>query len=266
MSLTKDQHAFIVCTHIDKAHIHSHIVFNSTALGATKKFRNFWNSHKAVRTILDKLCLENGLSIIKNPKQTKGSYTTWLGEKPLTYNDKLRLAIDKVLATKPTSFDEFIKLMQAKGFEIKNGKHIAFKGIGQKKFIRLKSLGDDYTEVKIKFIVDGEAIHAPRPNAKPKQEKVNLLIDIQSKVNVGKGKGYGNWTKIFNVKQTTQSLMFLREHNLNNYDDLVTTADEISSKFDEVSTNIKTFESQINDKSEMKKHIINYLNSKVKYG
>ncbi len=265
MSLTKGKHAFIVCTHVDKAHIHSHIVFNSTALDATKKFRNFWNSHKVVRTISDKLCLENGLSIIENPKQAKGSYATWLGEKPPTFSEKSRLAIDEVLATKPTSFDEFIQLMQAKGFDFKYGKHIAFKGTGQKKFIRLKSLGDDYTEDKIKAVIVGDAVHNPRPKAKSTQDKVNLLIDIQSKINASKGKGYENWAKIFNVKQSAKSLMYLREHNLNNYDELVSKADEISNKFDEVSANIKALESQIHDKSEMKKHIINYLNSKAKY-
>ena len=265
MSLTKGKHAFIVCTHVDKAHIHSHIVFNSTALDATKKFRNFWNSSFAIRKISDKLCIENGVSIIDNPKKAKGNYATWLGEKPLTFSDKLRLAIDEVLETKPTSFDEFLKQMQAKGFEFKDGKHIAFKGAGQKKFIRLKSLGEDYAEDKIKAVIGGVAVHIPRPKAKVKQDKVNLLIDIQSKINAGKGKGYENWAKVFNAKQKANTLYFLRQNNFDSLDEFNSKVDDISKKYDYFTTNIKVLESQIKDKSEMRKHIINYLNSKAKY-
>ena len=262
MSLTKGKHAFIVCTHVDKAHIHSHIVFNSTSLECDRKFRNFWNSSFAIRKISDKLCIENGVSTIDNPKEAKGNYATWLGEKPLTFSDKLRFAIDEVLKTKPTSFDEFLKQMQAKGFEFKDGKHIAFKGTGQKKFIRLKSLGDDYTEDKIKAIIVGDTVHTP----KPKQDKVNLLIDIQNKINADKGKGYENWAKVFNAKQKANTLYFLRQNNFDSLDEFNSKVDDISKKYDDVTANIKVLECQIKDKSEMKEHIINYLNSKAKYG
>ena len=90
MSLTKGKHAFIVCTHVDKQHIHSHIVFNSTAIDCTRKFRNFWRSSFAVRRISDMLCLENGLSVIAEPKPSRGSYGAWLGEgKPPTVRGQL---------------------------------------------------------------------------------------------------------------------------------------------------------------------------------
>lgn len=174
MSLTKGKHAFIVCTHVDKRHIHSHIVFNSTNLECDKKFRNFWGSSFAIRKISDRLCLENGLSIIENPKPAKGSYATWLGEKPLTFSDKLRVAIDEVLDAKPKSFDEFLQLMQGKGFGFKTGKHIAFKGAGQKKFIRLRSLGESYSEDYIKAVIDGKATHNPLSKEKATPQKKSI--------------------------------------------------------------------------------------------
>ena len=85
------EHDNIVCTHVDKRHIHSHIVFNSTALDCTKKFRNFWRSSFAIRKISDMLCLENGLSVIAVQKPSRGSYGTWLGEdKPPTVRGSWR--------------------------------------------------------------------------------------------------------------------------------------------------------------------------------
>lgn len=133
MSFAKGNHAFIVATHIDKAHIHNHIIFNSTSLDCTKKFRDFKRSGKVLAQISDRLCLENGLSIIENPKRSKGHYGKWLDDnKPLSHSDKLRQTIDEALAQKPKTFDEFLQLVQSAGYEIKSGKHYAFKGAEQK--------------------------------------------------------------------------------------------------------------------------------------
>ena len=114
MSFTKGNHAFIVATHIDKAHIHNHIIFNSTSLDCTKKFRDFLGSGRAIAKISDRICLENGLSIIENPKRSKEHYGKWLGDnKPLSHSDKLRQTIDEALVQKPKTFDEFLQFMQS---------------------------------------------------------------------------------------------------------------------------------------------------------
>lgn len=263
MSLTKGKHAFIVCTHIDKAHIHSHIVFNSTALSCDRKFRNFWNSSFAIRKISDKLCLENGLSIIAEPKQSKGHYGKWLGDsKPPTFSEKLKVSIDDVLATKPKSFDTFLIAMNDKGYEVKDGKYIAFKSAEQKKFIRLKSLGSGYSQDEIKAVIDGKTTH----RALPKQEKkVNLLVDIQQQLNHGKGAGYEQWAKIFNLKQIAKTLNYLQENNLLNYEDLCEKSDSIHSNFDELRKQIKHLENEMQDVNELKTHVINYVKTKDIY-
>lgn len=264
MSLTKGKHAFIVCTHVDKQHIHSHIIFNSTNLDCNKKFRNFWGSSFAVRKISDKLCLENGLSIIENPKPSKGHYGDWLGDrKPLTHSDKLRQAIDDVLSQKPIDFNSFLVEMQSTGYEVKTGKHLAFKGKEQKKFIRLRSLGDGYSEDEIKAVIGGKLVHKPKPQ---RQERaVNMLVDIQSKLQQGKGAGYEQWAKVFNLKQMAQTLNYLKENDLLDYEKLSSKADEITSQFDKISAEIKAVEKQHSEIKELKNHIINYMKTKDAY-
>ncbi|MEG2530080.1 MAG: relaxase/mobilization nuclease domain-containing protein [Anaerovoracaceae bacterium] len=192
MSFTKGNHAFIVVTHVDKLHTHNHIIFNSTSLDCTKKFRDFKRSGKALAQISDRLCLENRLSIIENPKRSKGHYGKWLGDKkPLSHSDKLRQTIDEVLAQKPKTFDDFLQLMQGAGYEIKSGKHYAFKCAEQKKFIRLRSRGEGYSEDVIKAVVEGKAQQreAKKPTAKQLLNRIFSAPIIIEKLQVIKTKG-----------------------------------------------------------------------------
>lgn len=278
MSFTKGKHAFIVATHIDKSHIHNHIIFNSTTLDCTKKFRDFLGSGRAIAKISDRICLENGLSIIENPKRSKGHYGKWLGDKkPLSHSDKLRQTIDEVLTKKPKTFDEFLQLMQEAGYEIKSGKHYAFKrvitsqgDVEQKKFIRLRSLGEGYFEDELKAIIEGKALQREVKKSFTKQSKrqeksINLLVDIQAKLQQGKGKGYEQWAKIFNLKQMAQTVNFLQEHKLLAYSDLEEKAKKCTTTFDELNTQIKTAEKRMAEIQVMKTHIINYAKTRDIY-
>lgn len=271
MSFTKGNHAFIVATHIDKSHIHNHIIFNSTSLDCTKKFRDFKRSGLALAQISDRLCLENGLSIIENPKRSKGHYGKWLGDKkPLSHSDKLRQTIDEVLVQKPKTFDEFLQLMQSAGYEIKSGRHYAFKGGEQKKFIRLRSLGEGYSEEEIKAVIEGKSpqrVTKKTAAKQPKQQEksVNLLVDIQAKLQQGKGKGYEQWAKIFNLKQMAQTVNFLQQHKLLSYSDLEKKAKECTSVFDGLNAQIKTAEKRMAEVQVLKKHIINYAKTRDIY-
>ena len=199
MSLTKGKHAFIVCTHVDKQHIHSHIVFNSTALDCTRKFRNFWRSSFAIRKISDMLCLENGLSVIAEPKPSRGSYGTWLGEdKPPTVRGQLEGMIDTALGHGCKDFDSFLAAMKAAGTEVKRGKHLAFKIPSGKRFVRCDSLGADYSETAIMDRISGKRIIAPNAKAAA-QSKPNLLIDIQAKMQKINSPRFEHWAKILNL-------------------------------------------------------------------
>ena len=224
MSFTKGKYQFVVATHTDHAHIHNHIIFNSTSIDHTQKFRNFLRSSEAIRKISDKLCLENGLSIIEASKQGPSDYGKWLGDKkPLSWQEKLRQIIDAVMAQKPADFDTFLKLMAENGYEVKQGQHLAFKAIGQQKFTRLRSLGEGYSEDELRSAILGKTVHTPkvkRPYRK-NPDKINLLVDIQAKLQAGKGPGYERWAKVFNLKQMAQTINFLTENNITDYETLV---------------------------------------------
>ena len=218
---TKGKHAFIVCTHIDKAHVHNHIIWSSVNLDCDRKFRNFWGSTKAVRRLSDTICIENGLSIVENPKPHSKSYDQWLGDqaKP-SHRELLRAAIDNALAQKPADLDELLKLLRESGCEVsKRGKSYRLKLPGWGKVSRLDSLGDGCTLEHLLAVLAGQKEHTPRqkPVRQEDPPKVNLLVDIQAKLQAGKGAGYVRWAKVFNLKQMAQTVNYLTEHNLLEY-------------------------------------------------
>lgn len=268
MSFTKGKYQFIVATHIDKDHIHNHVIFNSTAIEQSRKFRNFWGSSFAVRRISDKLCLENGLSIVENPKQGGKHYGKWLGDsKPLTWQDKLRRAIDAALAEKPADFAAFLRLVQAAGYEIKPGQNLAFRTTGQQKYTRLRSLGEGYGEQDIRAIIEGKQPIPPSRLRSSHREipHVNLLIDIQAKLLSGKGAGYERWAKVFNLKQAAQTLNFLTENKLLEYDQLAEKTATATTRFNELSGQIKKAEARMNEIAKLKTHIVNYSKTREVY-
>ncbi len=116
MRWTKGKYQFFVCTHTDKAHIHNHIYFNATAFDRSRKFHNFIGSSFALRRLSDRVCIEHELSVIQNPRQhSKGRflhYGQWIGEKPPSAKQRVRLAVLAALEKKPTDFADFLRLME----------------------------------------------------------------------------------------------------------------------------------------------------------
>ena len=258
MSLTKGKHAFIVCTHVDKHHIHSHIVFNSTVINCTRKFRNFWRSSFAIRKISDMLCLENGLSVIAEPKPSRGSYGAWLGEgKPPTVRGQLEQIIDTALGQGCKDFDSFLAAMKAAGAEVKRGKHLAFKIPNGKRFVRSDSLGDDYTEAAIMERISGKRIVAPKAKAAVKS-KPNLLIDIQTKMQQVNSPGFKRWAKIFNLKEMARTVIYLQENGLTDLGELERACDAAVQKFNDLGDQMKVAERRMKDISELQRQIGTY--------
>ena len=265
MSLTKGKHAFIVCTHVEKQHIHSHIVFNSTVIDCTRKFRNFWRSSFAIRKISDMLCLENGLSVIAEPKPSRGSYGTWLGEdKPPTVRGQLEQIIDTAIGQGCKDFDSFLAAMKAAGAEVKQGKHLALKIPNGKRFVRCDSLGDDYTEAAIMERIFGKRIVAPRATAAA-QSKPNLLIDIQAKMQKINSPGFEQWAKIFNLKEMAKTVMYLQENGLTNLGELEKACDAAAQKFNDLSDQTKAASARLKDISELQRHIGTYSKTREIY-
>jgi hypothetical protein len=261
--LTKGKHAFVCCTHTDRSHIHNHIVFNSTSLDCTRKFRNFKYSYSAIRKITDLLCAENGLSIVENPKLSNGrDYGKWLrGTKTKSGRQILCEIIDNFVSVGITLTEFFERLKQA-GCEIKTGKRISIKPPQSKKFFRLDKLGEDYSYEAILERLSGKRIVTKEIATKVKP---NLLIDIQAKIAEGKGAGYEHWAKIFNLKQLSKTLIFLKEKGIETYEDLVSKSSEMSAKVNELNTTIRGIDSRLKEISELQKFIGTYGKTKEKY-
>ena len=247
---TKGNHAYIVCTHIDKAHIHNHVIWNSTALSQTRKFRNFWGSSRAVRRLNDTICIENGYSIVENPKRHGKSYNKWLGDKKKpSHRERICAAIDDALTQKPDSFETLLELLRQAGYEVKGKKVPSLLGGEQKKSIRMDTLGDGYTPADLRAVIAGEKAHTPRKNAaapvKPEERSGNLLVDIQAKLRAGKGAGYARWATLFNLKQMAQTVAYLQDHELLDYAILSEKAAAASAHFNELSARIKAAETRM---------------------
>lgn len=250
---TKDKYQYIVATHTDHAHIHNHIIFNSTAIDGTKKFRNFYGSSQAIRKLSDLICIENSLSVITNPSGKHQDYGKWLGnKKPETYRDKLRKTINEIMIRKPADFDQFMQMMTDAGYEIKHGEHLAFRTKDQQKFTRLRSLGEGYSEKEIRAAIQGESVFVPKKQNKNRisSNKISLLVDIQAKLQAGKGAGYERWAKVFNLKQMAKTISFLEENKIADYEELVKMSQEVAAEFQQISKQIKLVEEQINEAKE----------------
>ena len=217
----------------------------------------------------DTICIENGLSIVENPKPHGKSYDQWLGEqaKP-SHRELLRAAIDDALAQKPADLDELLKLLQESGCEVsKRGKSYRLKLPDWSKVARLDSLGDGYTLEDLLAVLAGQKEHTPRwkPVKQADPPKVNMLVDIQAKLQAGKGAGYVRWAKVFNLKQMAQTVNYLTEHNLLEYAALEEKAAAATAYHNELSAKIKAAEKRMAEIAVLRTHIINYAKTHDTY-
>ena len=266
MRFLKGNHAFIVATHIDRAHIHNHIIFNSTSLDCSRKFKNFFLSGLAVQRLSDMICLEHGLSVI-TPKPYKERAKRTVYPKKKSHRDELYEAIDQVLRQKPKDFDDFIQRLAEKGYEFKAGKQPAFKGKDQKRFIRLSSLGEGYSEEELLAVITGKSLHKAKNTSKQvhPQKRFSMLIDIEKALAEGKSKGYTHWAKKFNRKELAKIYLFLKDSGLDNYEDLVAHTEKLSARFDELSETIKSAEKRLAEIQALQTHINNYSHTRDVY-
>ena len=272
MRWTKGRHAFIVATHVDKTHIHNHIIYNSTNLDCNRKFRDFHLSGIVLHKVSDMVCLENGLSVITPRKPSERSKRTVYPQRK-SYREEIRESIDICMEQKPKSMEELIKLLQEMGYEIKRGKYVSLKGRDQKKFLRMRSLGAGYREEDLEKVFSGKSAFTPDPKQQRTDEnvyvkpepKVDMLLDIQAMIAKGKGPGYERWAKVHNIKQMAQTLLFLEEHGLRDYDELSEKAKAASERFGEITEKQKALEARLVEIAALKKHIINYSKTKDTY-
>ncbi len=264
-AVTKGQHEYVLTTHIDKGHIHNHVIFCAVNFVDHHKYNSNKRSYYGIRNMSDKLCREHGLSVITPSRGSKGkSYAEYQAEKTGTsYKGKLKIAVD-ALIPQVSDFEELLSKLQAAGYEIKPGKYISCRAHGQERFTRLKTLGADYTEEAISERISGKRAHAAKA---PRVDRggVSLLIDIQNSIKAQESRGYEQWAKIHNLKQAAKTMNFLTEHKIEQYAELTAKIAEVTAASEQAADSLKEVEKRLTDMTLLIKHITTYQKTKPAY-
>ena len=267
MELAKEilggKYEFVLTTHVDKDHLHNHLIFNAVSFVDYKKYHSNKQSYHAIRRTSDRICKEHGLSVVV-PGQDKGkSYAEYTAEKQGTsYKAKLKTAID-TLIPQVKDFDELLRRLQEMGYEIKQGKYISFRAAGQERFTRAKTLGAAYTEEAIKERIKGVYIAKSKPLREDK--KIRLVVDIENSIKAQQSAGYERWVKIHNLKQAAKSMNFLTENKIEYYSDLESKIADIMTAHDAAARAVKDVEQRMSDLSLLIKHTTTYRQLKPIY-
>ena len=264
MRFTKGKYAFIVATHTDRHHIHNHVIFNSTALDGSKKFRDFFFSALAVQRLSDLICLEHQLSVIEiKPYRERQKRTLYPPKE--SNRDRLCDIIDSILAEKPKDYEDFLQKLEQQGYEVKRGKYTSVKGARQKRFIRFKTLGAGYSEDELQAVIAGKTEHRPRQTQPFQEPPFQLLVDIQAKLSEGKSEGYARWAKRYNLKEMSKTLIFLQENKIGSIEEMQERVDAATAHYHELGDSIKDSENRLAEIAVLKAHIINYAKTRPVY-
>ena len=267
LRFTKGNYAFIVATHTDRAHIHNHIIFNSTSLDCSRKFRNFYLSSLALARCSDQICMEHQLSVIERRPYHEQEHR-YAYPKNKTMRDGIREDIDAALANGPENFEELIRLLEEKGYEYKGGTRPSLKGPNQQRFARFDSLGEGYSVDELSAVINGEDVHNARDHAPAgadagnrqvrDRSEISFLIDVQEKMRQGKSAGYAQWAKVFNVKQMAKAVLFLQEQGITSFEDLSEKTKENTARKNHLLASLRADEKQLKEINELRRHVINY--------
>jgi len=251
--------------------VHGFVHGNSTAFDCSRKFHNFLGSSFALRRLSDRVCLEHDLSVIQNPKQhSKGRflhYGQWIGEKPPSAQQRVRLAIIAALEKKPADFAAFLRLMEESGFAVKRGRGgvVSFLAPGQDKYTRLRAstLGPGFDPEDIRAVINGEQPLPELPkDAPPPPRQVSLIIDIQQRMAQGKGPAYERWAKVYNLKQMAAALQFLQENKLTDYDALAAKTEAAVDRAHTLAGELQTTEAALSKVSELMGAVVDYAKAR----
>lgn len=264
-AVTKGQYEYVLTTHIDKGHIHNHVIFCAVNFIDHRKYNSNKRSYYGIRNMSDKLCRENGLSVVVPGKGSKGkSYAEYQADRTGTsWKGKLKIAVDALIPG-ASDFEDFLRRLQAAGYEIKPGKYISCRAPGQERFTRLKTLGADYTEEAITERIKGKRTRAAKA---PKQERggISLVIDIQNSIKAQESRGYEQWAKIHNLKQAAKTLNFLTEHRIEQYGQLQAKIAEVNAASEQAADALKAVERRLADMAVVIKNVMTYQKTKPVY-
>ena len=257
------KYEYVLTTHIDKDHVHNHLIFNAVDFVDYHAYKSYKRIYYDMREVSDRLCKENGLSVIP-PSQNKGmgykEYTE--AKRGTSWKQKLKQTIDRLVIT-AKDYDDFLRLMQEAGYEIKTGKYISFRAEGQERFTRSKTIGENYTEERIKERIAGRTPRRSQRQATPKG--ISLIGDIQERVRLIDSKGYEHKAKLTILKEAARTLNYLTENNLLQYADLEKKVEDVHSSYDRTGKELKGVEARLREVQPLIKNISNYQRLKPVY-
>ena len=257
------KYEYVLTTHIDKDHVHNHLIFNAVDFMDYHAYKSYKRIYYDMREVSDRLCKENGLSVIP-PSQNKGmgykEYTE--AKRGTSWKQKLKQTIDRLVIT-AKDYDDFLRLMQEAGYEIKTGKYISFRAEGQERFTRSKTIGENYTEERIKERIAGRTPRRSQRQATPKG--ISLIGDIQERIRLIDSKGYEHKAKLTILKEAARTLNYLTENNLLQYADLEKKVEDVHSSYDRTGKELKGVEARLREVQPLIKNISNYQRLKPVY-
>ena len=257
------KYEFVLTTHIDKGHIHNHLLFNAVSFTDHKHYHSNKRSYHYIRRTSDRICKEHGLSVIIPGRDKGKSYIEHhAAQAGTSYKAKPKVAIDRLIPAS-ADFEDLLLRLQREGYEIKRGKYISCRASDQERFTRMKILGVDYTEEAITARIVG----CSRPSRQPKQRegKISLLIDIQNNIKAQQSAGFTHWAKLNNLKQAAKTMNFLTEHGINSYEELESRLGTMTEKRDSAHVSIKKTEARIAELSLVMKRAATYRQLKPVY-
>ena len=257
------KYEYVLTTHIDKDHVHNHLIFNAVDFVDYHAYKSYKRIYYDMREVSDRLCKENGLSVIP-PSQNKGmgykEYTE--AKRGTSWKQKLKQTIDRLVIT-AKDYDDFLRLMQEAGYEIKTGKYISFRAEGQERFTRSKTIGENYTEERIKERIAGRTPRRSQRQTTPKG--ISLIGDIQERIRLIDSKGYEYKAKLTILKEAARTLNYLTENNLLQYADLEKKVEDVHSSYDRTGKELKGVEARLREVQPLIKNISNYQRLKPVY-
>ena len=257
------KYEYVLTTHIDKDHVHNHLIFNAVDFVNYHAYKSYKRIYYDMREVSDRLCKENGLSVIP-PSQNKGmgykEYTE--AKRGTSWKQKLKQTIDRLVIT-AKDYDDFLRLMQEAGYEIKTGKYISFRAEGQERFTRSKTIGENYTEERIKERIAGRTPRRSQRQTTPKG--ISLIGDIQERIRLIDSKGYEHKAKLTILKEAARTLNYLTENNLLQYADLEKKVEDVHSSYDRIGKELKGVEARLREVQPLIKNISNYQRLKPVY-
>ena len=242
--------------HVDKNHIHNHIIFNAASFVDHHKYVSNKRSYHKLCRISNRICQENGLATSMPTGEKGKSYKENLEyHRGTSWKAKLRVNVDKAIWSS-VNYDEFLQKMQLTGYEVRQGKHLSFRAPEQKNFTYMKSLGSYYTEENVRVRLEQNRYKTKTP--KHLSREARLYINISTYVTTGNREGFERWAKLNNLKEAARTFNYLSENNLLNYEDFQQHISDVDASVKAAELRIAKIRNELTTQTVIQKHCDSY--------